>query len=35
MHGCEWLGPMNVETNLYTNLLDDLERRVQALRGYL
>ncbi|MEJ2384863.1 MAG: peptide chain release factor 2 [Xanthomonadales bacterium] len=35
MHGCKNSGPRNVETNLYTNQLDDLRRRTEALRGYL
>ena len=35
MHGCKNSGPRIVETNLYTNQLDDLRRRTGALRGYL
>jgi len=28
-------GPWHVETNLQTNLIEDLLRRTEALRGYL
>jgi len=35
MQTFDFSGLIQVETNLQTNLLEDLSRRAEALRGYL
>jgi hypothetical protein len=35
MQPFNFTGSFQVETNLQTNLIDDLSRRTEALRGYL
>jgi len=35
MQPFDFAGSANVESNLQTNLIEDLSRRTDALRGYL